>query len=218
MTNSEPKIMHRRFSPMPVEAVAPRLGRASSSGLPKITGYAAVFYTGRKSTQYELGPGLIERIHPEAFNRALRDRDDVRGLFNHNSDLVLGRSTAGTLALSVDSRGLRYEISPPDTTVARDLIENLRAGNVTGSSFAFSIDEETWTREGNLDIREVRSVRLYDVGPVTYPAYEATVAGADRASAPALAPRSSEDDGHRHRVKTRMRILELDMQLMGVGL
>lgn len=138
---------------------------------PRITGHAAIF--GARSEN--LG-GFREIILKGAFDDVLSQ--DVRALFNHNNDKVLGRTSAGTAAIGVDERGLWYEISPPDTSYVRDLLVLLERGEVTQSSFAFSIDRDgdSWGEDGDgVLIREVRKVsRLYDVSPVTYPAYPQT--------------------------------------------
>ena len=154
-----------------------------ADGPSRIVGYAARIY--RKSepgTQYELAPGIVERIMPGAFDRALARGDDVRALFNHDPNLLLGRTRSGTLELSKDSKGLKYRITPNDETqVTNDVKSHIGRGDMTGSSFAFTIEEEEWRTEGKnenrVDIREIKSVRLYDVSPVTYPAYEATSVG-----------------------------------------
>lgn len=152
----------------------------------KIHGYAAVFYVeDDETTQYQLWPGVVERIMPRAFNRALKDKDDVRGLFNHNPDQVLGRTSAKTMKLTKDTRGLRYEIDPPNTTIGMDTAESINRGDVSGSSFSFTVDDDgqKWVRKMNddgssVDIREIHSVKmLYDVGPVTFPAYSGTTTG-----------------------------------------
>jgi uncharacterized protein len=87
----------------------------------------------------------------------------------------LGRTSAGTLRISVDEQGLRYELDVPNTTAGRDLKENMRLGNITQSSFAFTIgkDGDAWERaENGVDIRTIKKVkRLYDVSPVSLPAY-----------------------------------------------
>ena len=141
-------------------------------------GYAAVFY--RKDvagTEYQFGwnETVRERIAPGAFDRALEE-DDVRALANHNDDILLGRTSAGTLELSVDDTGLRYRIGydPSDPDHQR-VAAKIARGDLNGSSFAFSVREEDWggsDEDGH--IRELRDVQLYDVGPVTFPAYEAT--------------------------------------------
>lgn len=149
---------------------------------PTITGTAAVFYReGDASTEYRLWDGAVERIMPGAFDAAIAT-DDVRGLFNHDPNMLLGRSAAGTLDLAISDRGLEYDIAAADTGVSRDVLEHIRRGDVTGSSFAFVVEDQTWRTEerdegGKLEIREINQVSLFDVGPVTYPAYEGTKAG-----------------------------------------
>lgn len=149
--------------------------RMAEGETPKITGYASVFYNGQAGTEYDIyGDGyMIERIMPGTFDRAIRE-DDVRGLFNHNAEKVLGRTLAGTMTLSVDNTGLRYEITPPNTSTAAEVIELLKRGDVSGSSFAFLVtDSNPVRKEGGRRIMEITGVRLFDVGPVTYPAYTA---------------------------------------------
>ena len=139
-----------------------------------IVGYGAVFYNPNDpGTEYDLlGDGsFIERIMPGAFDAALARPDDVRCLVDHDPSRILGRNTAGTLRLSVDERGLRYECDPPDTSVGRDILVSLRRKDVTGSSFAFLEEKTTWTEDGDVLIRELVQLRLFDVSPVTYPAF-----------------------------------------------
>jgi HK97 family phage prohead protease len=143
---------------------------------PRVVGYAARYYDGTPGTQYQLWEGVVERIMPGAFDRAAKE-DDVRGLFNHDPSLILGRTSAKTMSLTVDARGLKYDISPGDTTTGRDVREHLKRGDVTGSSFAFVTTDEEFRKEGGVTVREIRGVKLYDVGPVTFPAYEASSAG-----------------------------------------
>lgn len=138
-----------------------------------ITGYAAVFYDGTPDTEYKLFGNYYERIDTSAFNDALQN-DDVRALFNHDINLVLGRSTAGTLSLYVDQKGLKYEISVPDTTPGKDLVKSIKRGDITGSSFSFEANGVEWSQDNDKEIRTITKVKLYDVGPVTFPAYQAT--------------------------------------------
>lgn len=158
---------------------------------PRIVGRAAVFYDGTKDTEYTLydaivsddgrtlQPALIERINPRAFNRAVNDRQDVRALFNHDPNLVLGRTSSGTLVLSKSLRGLDYSIEPGKTTVANDVQEHIRRGDVTGSSFGFNVREQKFyfDEERQAEIREIMSVDLLDISPVTFPAYSSTSTG-----------------------------------------
>lgn len=150
-----------------------------AEGGKRIVGLASVSYDGTPDTEYELLPGLRERIMPGAFDRALKEKDDVRALFNHDSNLVLGRTKSGTLKLTATREGLAYEIEPADTTAYRDTVAHLERGDVDGSSFAFLVTREQWLydKDRRTDIRQVQEVQLFDVGPVTYPAYEATTSG-----------------------------------------
>jgi HK97 family phage prohead protease len=149
-------------------------------GKPVIVGYASVFYReGERGTEYEVWPGIRERIMPSAFDRAIREGHDVRGLVNHDPRLLLGRSKSGTLKITTDGKGLRYEIDPPDTTVAKDTITSLRRGDLSGSSFAFMPAKGGYEfrEEDGYDVVEVRDVDLFDVGPVTFPAYTGATSG-----------------------------------------
>jgi HK97 family phage prohead protease len=112
---------------------------------------------------------------PGTFDRAVVEKHDVRALFNHNPDYLLGRVGAGTLTLSVDSRGLLFSLVPPDTQVGRDVLAWVQRGDITGASFSFVTTDETWVKESGKRIRQVRGVKLFDVGPVTFPAYTGTV-------------------------------------------
>ena len=135
------------------------------------TGYAAVF--DRLSSN--LG-GFVERISPGTFRSTLR-QGDVRALFNHEPNALLGRSSTGTLRMSEDEQGLRYEIDLPATTLGRDVAELLRRGDISGSSFGFrTISEEWGETEDGYPLRTLFEVALRDVGPVTFPAYPDTEA------------------------------------------
>jgi len=141
----------------------------NDKGSPIIAGYAAVF-----STRSDLlGGFFVEEIAPGAFDDVMDQ--DVRGLFNHDPNYLLGRSKTGTLRLSLDSRGLAYEISPPDTQTIRDLVLTpLSRGDMSGSSFGFRVAPggDTWREEDGVAIRTIyRLESLRDVGPVSFPAY-----------------------------------------------
>ncbi len=145
-----------------------------------IVGYASVFYReGDRGTEYEIIPGLRERIMPGAFDRAIAEGQDVRGLVNHKKEMLLGRTSAGTVTVSVDSRGLKYSIDPPDTQLGRDTMVSLQRGDLSRSSFGFWIEKDGYTfrEEKDFDVVEVRDVNLYDVGPVTDAAYAGTTSG-----------------------------------------
>lgn len=134
----------------------------------KIEGYFAVF-----NSDYEMAPGLSESIAPGAFKDTLAD--DVRALINHDSTLVLGRTVVNTLELKEDSHGLwgSIKINPNDTD-AVNLYERVKRGDVSQCSFGFDIlDEETEYRGEELHFT-IKKVKLYEVSPCTFPAYEAT--------------------------------------------
>ncbi len=146
--------------------------RAPVEGQPRqIVGYAAVF-----NSDARIGDYFIERIAPGAFAAAIA-RDDVRCLFNHSDNLVLGRTASGTLRLSEDEKGLRYEVDTPDTAWARDLVTLIDRGDVSQSSFAFRATRQEWDDTGELPVRTILEVELLDVSPVTYPAYDDTQVG-----------------------------------------
>lgn len=141
--------------------------RASSESR-TIEGYAALF-----GQETDLG-FFREIILPGAFNGA--DMTDVRALFNHDPNLILGRTASGTMTLEVDERGLKYRFEAPNTTAGNDLLEMIRRGDVSQSSFAFTVDKEDWEEErGKPALRKIEQFStLYDVSPVTYPAYTNT--------------------------------------------
>lgn len=147
-----------------------------ADGRAAIIGYAAVY--NRQSL--DLG-GFREVILPGAFDKVLnrqRGKQDVVALFNHDSNIVLGRTSSGTLELSSDSKGLRYVVTPPASRA--DVLELIARKDVAGSSFAFTVgkDGELFsTGDNGQNLRQIREVSgLYDVGPVLVPAYPATSA------------------------------------------
>lgn len=143
---------------------------AAEGKRPVIRGHAAVF--DKKSD--DLG-GFREVVKPGAFAKTLADGADVRALWNHDPNFVLGRTKSGTLRLAEDKRGLAVEVDPPDTQWANDLIETIRRGDVDQMSFAFRAVKQTWDDSNPKDIlRELDEVQLFDVSPVTYPAYPQT--------------------------------------------
>jgi len=150
--------------------------RADGMG-PKITGYAAVF----DKWSEDLG-GFREKIRAGAFKKAI-GKSDVRGLFNHDSNYVLGRQSNGTLTIKEDKNGLWMEIDPPDTQIIRDLVlAPIKRGDIKEQSFAFVIAEggDEWKnlhgeKPNEPVTRTITEVdELFDVSPVTYPAYPDT--------------------------------------------
>jgi HK97 family phage prohead protease len=138
---------------------------------PTIVGYASVFDLWSE----ELG-GVFpfrEKVLPGAFADTIV-HDDIRALFNHDPNYVLGRSSAGTLELAEDEKGLLVKIKPPDTQWAKDLLVSIQRGDITQMSFGFIVLEDVWQENDGVDIRELIKVKLLDVSPVTFPAYTQT--------------------------------------------
>ena len=136
----------------------------------KIEGYAAVFNKDSENM------GFIERIAPGAFKNALKT-SDVRALFNHDSNIILGRKSAGTLELKEDKKGLFMSVTPPDTQLVRDMVLTpIERGDITQQSFGFNIKSDEWKDlDKDVPTRTIMEVNeLYDVSPVTFPAYPDT--------------------------------------------
>lgn len=170
--------------------------RAEGQG-PRIVGHASVF----NQWSEDLG-GFRERIMPGAFSGVIR-RDDVPALFNHDVNYVLGRNTAGTLALSEDTVGLKTVIDLPDSTFASDLAKSMKRGDIRHMSFAFAVsaEDQEWQQVDGSYRRTVHRVsKLWDVSVVTAAAYPQTDA-ALRALAAVKSNREglSQDDRRRER-------------------
>ena len=174
-----------------------------------LTGYAAVFYRADDpGTEFELWEGYVERIMPGAFDTAILE-DDVRALVNHDANMILGRNKSGTLSLSTDGTGLRYEIDLPDTQVGRDTKTSIERGDIDGSSFAFIADSVNRRSVDGVEIREVTKARLYDVGPVVYPAYAASTADT-RAAKDDYDERIKSKQSDRDAINCRLKLLTLE--------
>jgi len=157
--------IERRYIPVTELRVVRSDGKA-----PVIRGYAAVF----NKLSENLG-GFREKIAPGAFKGAIAI-SDVRSLFNHDSNFVLGRMSSGTLEVKEDREGLLMEVIPPDTQWARDLMVSIDRGDINQQSFGFTVETDQWEeKEGADTIRTLIKIRqLFDVGPVTFPAYPDT--------------------------------------------
>lgn len=144
--------------------------RTAGDGSKRIVGYASVF----NRYSQDLG-GWVEMVAPGAFTKTVAEAD-IYGLFNHNVDLVLGRNRSGTMGLAEDVTGLAYDIAlNGDDGDAANVAAKVQRGDVTGSSFSFrALDVEWSLTDQEIPLRILRTVRLYDVGPVTFPAYLAT--------------------------------------------
>ena len=136
-----------------------------------ISGYAIKFNSVTK-----IGDWFREVIRPEAVPDDIQTQD-IRALWNHNSDFPLGRTKNDSLTLEKDEKGLRFTITPPDTSWGRDALESVKRGDVSGMSFGFFVIKDKWTEEtGKTPLRELLSVDLLEVSPVTFPAYASTSA------------------------------------------
>lgn len=140
-----------------------------ADGSPRVTWYPAVF------DRWSEDMGFREIIRPGAFSKTIGEAD-IRALFNHDPNYVLGRNTADTLKLEEDDRGLKAEVSPPDTQWARDLLVTVRRKDVNQGSFGFSVPrgKDKWTEQGDRLEREIFEAKLFDTSIVTFPAYPDT--------------------------------------------
>lgn len=149
-----------------------QLRAAGTDKAPKIQGYAAVF-----GQIADIG-SFKETVQRGAFKRSLASSTELVMLFNHDDSLLLGRRSAGNLSVEEDSIGLKFSCELANTSVAKDVYENLRAGNLRECSFGFCVDEpsgEQWTKlaDGTM-LRTLVSVKLFDVSVVSFPAYPGT--------------------------------------------
>lgn len=157
----------------------------SEEGKPTtIVGYAAVY-----GPEAVIAGMFRERIAPGAFRSVIEQQQDVRALFNHDDNIVLGRTTNGTLRLSEDERGLRYEFDPNmSDPEAVSVLAKIQRGDVSQSSYGFRVAEngDTWTkpmRAGELPLRTITNFDiLRDISPVTFPAFEETTSEARSAA------------------------------------
>lgn len=170
-------MIERRFT----KGAEVRTKKGADDAKPALEGYAAVFnedYVLYDSKSFR----MVERVKPGAFTRALDEKQDVRGLFNHNPDNLLARTANSTLTLAQDKKGLSFDLDLDSRThIAQDVRCFVDRGDVTGCSFAFSVRKQTWTETEDdgftTYLRQIEDVDLYDVGPVTYPAYQGTSVG-----------------------------------------
>jgi len=140
---------------------------------PVLSGLTAVF-----NTWTDIGGMFRERIAPGAFTRALKEsvsKVDTAALFNHKPDKLLGRYNAGTLRLKETDQGLRYDVDlDMDSELGRQIARYVERGELTGNSFAFTINKQSWDEDeesGEVSRTITEVGELYDVGPVVFPAY-----------------------------------------------
>lgn len=153
-----------------------RLETREEGGPSTLMGLAAPYYDGTPGTEYQLAPMVVERYMPGAFADALAGKGDVMALLNHDDSRILGRQKAGTLRLRDTPQGLAYEIDLGKSTTARDTTDHVTRGEITGSSCSWNVVEEKFVRSDGAGptVRELHKLKLYDVSPVTFPAYQGT--------------------------------------------
>jgi uncharacterized protein len=169
-----------------------------TDGKTGIEGTAAVF----NQLSVDLG-WYRERIMPGAFTDCLNSTPDVKALFNHDPNIVLGRTTSKTLRLKEDNTGLQFDADPPDTQAARDVVTLIDRGDVDQCSFGFYVRDYEWTQEPDHDdpkklmlVRKLKKVDVFDVSPVTFPAYPQT--SCDTRTLRSLFPQGVPDDVREH--------------------
>lgn len=141
--------------------------RANEDETAVLVGYAALF----DERSEDLG-GFVERIAPGAFAGSVGG--DILAFWNHDSNIVLGRTTSRTLRVEEDNRGLRVEITPPDTPLVRGHLESIRRGDVNQMSFGFRTQKDSWDEVDGVMVRTLLELRLLEVSPVPIPAYPQT--------------------------------------------
>ena len=159
------KDIERRASALGVET------RADGDSKKTLVGYAALF-----NSDTQIGDWFIERIAPGAFDEAIKG--DVRALIDHDTGRVIGRTKSKTLRLKTDDKGLGVEIDVPDTVDGRDLLTLVERGDISGMSFGFRVTKQEWDETGNIPVRTILEVELFEVSAVAFPAYEDTEIGA----------------------------------------
>jgi uncharacterized protein len=151
-------------------AAQPLTYRTLQDGSKQIGGYAIVF----NSPSVDLG-GFKEICSAKMLTRTLRESPDILGFRDHKQELLLSRTTAGTLDLKADSKGLAFTMNLPNTSIGNDTAENVRLRNLTGVSFGFIAVEDTWTvdADGNVT-RTLLDVDLLEISVTSFAAYPAT--------------------------------------------
>lgn len=172
------RAIEQRVLPLNIE-----LRQAEGDDVPKLVGHAAVFNEWSTISDPWFGDLYEEQVAPGAFRKTIKE-GDIRALWNHDPNIVLGRLKAGTLTLREDEQGLATEITPPDNEWGRPVLDAVKRGDVSGMSIAFQVVKEKWTHPDRkkepeaLRQRVIMEARLMEVSPVTFPAYPQTDIGA----------------------------------------
>ena len=144
-------------------------GELRSNGK-KLTGYAAIF-----NSEADLG-GFVEVVRNGAFRKSLEGGTNIRALYHHQGDALLGTTRGGTLQLREDAHGLAFSLALPDTTHGRDLAILVDRGDVAGCSFGFRVRDggDRWEQRGGQLVRELLDVDLVEITLTADPAYQDT--------------------------------------------
>jgi len=185
---------------------------------PTIAGYAIVFDAWSNVMADSRGRKFRERFAPAAFDRVLASGADIHALWNHNDDMPLGRTRNGTLRVAKDRQGVRFELTPPNTSWGADAVESIRSGIVSGMSFGFVAHREggdTWAKPGvdGVAERTVLDADLLEVSPVTFPAYPATSVMVRSTAVPDFADESSGRAADEIAHEERQRALRLRVHM-----
>lgn len=161
-----------------VEVAGLELREGAADQPAQLVGHAAVFNQWTTINEW-WGMGWEEMVAPGSFKKTIKEQD-IRALWNHDPNIVLGRNKAGTLTLDEDEKGLAVTIEPPDSEWGRPVLEAVRRGDVSGMSIGFQVVKEEWTRPDRekepkaRPKRTIKEAKLFDVSPVTFPAFPQT--------------------------------------------
>lgn len=150
-------------------ATQPFSVRTTADGGKQVSGYAIVW-----NSPADIGD-FTEVCSPQMLQRTLRENPDVLALRDHKQELLLGRTTAGTLQLRTDNKGLAFTVTLPQTAVGDDTHENVRLGNLSGCSFGFVTRDDAWAVDANGNVtRTLLDVDLFEISITSFPAYQST--------------------------------------------
>jgi HK97 family phage prohead protease len=187
-----PKTANTPYETRAIKGIEVRAAPEGSDSIGVLEGYAAVFNS--DSVEFEgWEKNWIERIEPGAFARSLREQPDIKALWSHRSDMPIARAP-GTLDIREDDTGLKVSIQLADTTVGRDLLANVRAGNVDAMSFGFEMRSQRIEENDDIVVRTLTDVDLIEVSAVVWPAYPDTSL-AIRSIERELKEQREDDDG-----------------------
>ncbi|HEY1502631.1 MAG TPA: HK97 family phage prohead protease [Acidobacteriaceae bacterium] len=171
-------------------AAQPFSVRTLANGQKQVAGYAIVW----NSRSVDLG-GFTEICSPGMLNRTLRENPDVLMLRDHKTELLLGRTSAGTLSLNVDNVGLAFTVTLPATAIGDDTAENVRLRNLSGCSFGFNTVDDSWAQDadGNV-VRTLLDIDLLECSITSFPAYQETSVNTRSRAASMRTAKRDEDD------------------------